>query len=46
MKAAGSPRGVRELRVLVVDAATGARETRPASALPELLEPGDLVVVN
>jgi S-adenosylmethionine:tRNA ribosyltransferase-isomerase len=46
MKAAGSPRSVRELRVLVVDAVTGARETRPASALPGLLEPGDLVVVN
>jgi S-adenosylmethionine:tRNA ribosyltransferase-isomerase len=46
MKAAAVPRSVRELRILVVDAASGVRQTRPASSLAELLAPGDLVVVN
>lgn len=46
MRIADHPRSARQLRVLVVDAVTGAQEIRPASSLPELLEPGDLVVVN
>jgi S-adenosylmethionine:tRNA ribosyltransferase-isomerase len=37
---------VRELRILVVDARAGVQEPRPASALPDLLERGDLVVLN
>jgi S-adenosylmethionine:tRNA ribosyltransferase-isomerase len=45
MKAATRPRGARELRILVVDP-DGTRETRSATELPDLLERGDLVVVN
>ena len=45
MKAATRPRGARELRILVVDP-EGTRETRSATELPELLQRGDLVVVN
>ncbi|MDB5215956.1 MAG: S-adenosylmethionine:tRNA ribosyltransferase-isomerase [Myxococcaceae bacterium] len=50
MKPATRPRGLRKLRILVVDAQDGplaaATETHPARALPELLRAGDLVVVN
>ena len=52
MKPATRPRGLRKLRILVVGAAdgiegkSGAMETHPARALPELLRAGDLVVVN
>jgi S-adenosylmethionine:tRNA ribosyltransferase-isomerase len=46
MKPATEPRSVRQMRILVVDPASGARQTWPASALPELLRSGDLVVVN
>ncbi len=46
MKPATTPRSVRELRILVVDAFDGTGETFPAGSLPELLRAGDLVVVN
>ena len=46
MKPATEPRSARSLRILVVDAVSGAQRVWPASALPELLQPGDLVVVN
>ncbi|MEA2750445.1 MAG: S-adenosylmethionine:tRNA ribosyltransferase-isomerase [Myxococcales bacterium] len=47
MKPATRPRGLRTLRILVVDALGGsATTTHPARALPELLRAGDLVVVN
>jgi len=52
MKPATTPRSVRELRILVVDAShdesfdEAAGETYPARSLPELLRAGDLVVVN
>jgi S-adenosylmethionine:tRNA ribosyltransferase-isomerase len=55
MKPATRPRGFRKLRILVVgavdgdgagDGQSGATETRPARALPDLLRDGDLVVVN
>lgn len=53
MKPATRPRGLRKLRILVVGAAdgagdgqSGATETHPARALPDLLRAGDLVVVN
>jgi S-adenosylmethionine:tRNA ribosyltransferase-isomerase len=46
MKPATTPRSVRELRILVVDASDGDGETFPARSLPELLHAGDLVVVN
>lgn len=46
MSPAAEPRAAGDVRLLVVDAATGALEARPAGSLPELLAPGDLVVVN
>lgn len=46
MNSADRPRSARELRILVVDARTGAHGLAEASSLPELLEEGDLIVVN
>ena len=46
MKPATTPRSLRKLRILVVDALTGVQATHPARALPDLLRAGDLVVVN
>jgi S-adenosylmethionine:tRNA ribosyltransferase-isomerase len=46
MKPAMAPRAARELRVLVVDAESGAQETWSAEDLPSLVRAGDLVVVN
>lgn len=46
MKSADHPRSARQLRLLTVDARNGAQEMRVASALPELLRAGDLVVLN
>lgn len=46
MKPATEPRSPQELRILVVDACSGEQHTSPASALADLLRPGDLVVVN
>lgn len=46
MRPATTPRSLRELRILVVDALAGVREVHPARSLPELLRAGDLVVVN
>jgi S-adenosylmethionine:tRNA ribosyltransferase-isomerase len=40
------PRAPADVRMLVVDASTGALEARPAGSFPDLLEPGDLVIVN
>ena len=40
------PRAVADVRLLVVDARRGLLEARPAGSFPELLDPGDLVVVN
>ena len=46
MTPAVEPRAAAEVRLLVVDARTGALEARPAGSFPDLLLPGDLVVVN
>ncbi len=46
MSPASEPRAIAEVRLLVVDAASGALQTSRAGSFPELLEPGDLVVVN
>lgn len=45
-QAAGAPRSVAEQRLLVVDPRSGAVFDTAARKLPELLHPGDLVVVN
>ncbi len=45
-KAAAAPRSVEEQRLLVVDPLAGVSFTTAARRLPELLHPGDLVVVN
>ncbi|MBS2017349.1 MAG: S-adenosylmethionine:tRNA ribosyltransferase-isomerase [Deltaproteobacteria bacterium] len=45
MKAASAPRRASEIRILVVTQ-RGPAEIAPSSALPRLLAPGDLVVVN
>lgn len=46
MKPATTPRSLRKLRILVVDALTGVDGAHPARSLPDLLRAGDLVVVN
>lgn len=46
MTPAVMPRPARSLRILVVDATSGARRAVSSTKLHELLEPGDLVVVN
>ena len=46
MNPASEPRAPADVRLLVVDAASGALENKPAGSLPDLLQPGDLVVVN
>ena len=46
MRPAAEPRATAAIRLLVVDGEGGAPTAHPASALPGLLEPGDLVVVN
>lgn len=46
MSPATSPRPVSAMRLLVVDGATRTLGLASARALPELLAPGDLVVVN
>jgi S-adenosylmethionine:tRNA ribosyltransferase-isomerase len=46
MKDATAPRPSKDLKILVVDATTGEQETKPQMEFAELLEPGDLVVVN
>jgi S-adenosylmethionine:tRNA ribosyltransferase-isomerase len=45
-KAADAPRGVAQQRMLVVDPLAGVAFDTAARRLPELLHPGDLVVVN
>ncbi len=46
MKPAIEPRSASELRVLVVDDASGTTTIVPAAALASLFAPGDLLVVN
>ncbi|HSO34789.1 MAG TPA: S-adenosylmethionine:tRNA ribosyltransferase-isomerase, partial [Labilithrix sp.] len=46
MNAAPAPRAAAEVRLLVVDGPSGTLAARDARDLPELLAPGDLVVVN
>jgi S-adenosylmethionine:tRNA ribosyltransferase-isomerase len=46
MKPATEPRAAGDVRVLVVDAQRGTHQVVAAAALPELLHPRDLVVVN
>lgn len=46
MNPAAEPRSAAAIRLLVVDGEGGAPSAHPASALADLLEPGDLVVVN
>ena len=45
-KAADAPRSVGQQRMLVVDPLAGVSFDTTARRLPELLHPGDLVVVN
>ncbi len=46
MSPAAEPRAAEEVRLLVVDGEHGGSSAHDAGSLPELLEPGDLVVVN
>ncbi len=46
MRPASRPRSARELRILVVGPGGAPASAVPASALPSLLAPGDLVVIN
>jgi S-adenosylmethionine:tRNA ribosyltransferase-isomerase len=46
MRPATEPRPARDLRILVVDAQRGTQQIAASGALPELLSPGDLVIVN
>lgn len=46
VKAASAPRPRGDVRILVVDGASGATETVPRHGLARIFDPGDLVVVN
>jgi S-adenosylmethionine:tRNA ribosyltransferase-isomerase len=46
MKAASRPRRAEEVRILTVDAASGAMKVTPSAQVASLFEPGDLVIVN
>jgi S-adenosylmethionine:tRNA ribosyltransferase-isomerase len=46
MNPAAMPRAIADVRLLVVDASSGALEARSAGSFPALLRPGDLVVLN
>jgi S-adenosylmethionine:tRNA ribosyltransferase-isomerase len=46
MRPAHQPRSALDVRILVVDGASGEAKIVKSRALPELLTPGDLVVVN
>lgn len=46
MRAAAAPRAARDVRLLVVDGATGAMSVASSAELAELFEPRDLLVVN
>ncbi|MDB4935293.1 MAG: S-adenosylmethionine:tRNA ribosyltransferase-isomerase [Labilithrix sp.] len=46
MKSATEPRAARDIRILVVDAERPTSRIVSAGTLPELLDPGDVVVVN
>ncbi len=46
MKPATAPRSARDIRVLVVDGASGAMRVASSTHVASLFEPGDLLVVN
>ncbi len=46
MRAASAPRSAKEVRILVVDGASGGMRVVPGTEVAKLFEPGDLLVVN